>query len=119
MADLVLGQSLRQLLDERSEVGVVGEWQYGALERSDEGRESEVGTLLVAVSHAEVVLEERVHDTADAEGGFDDVGNDFLKSLKDLMSYFDLEQRVSNHRLKRVLSSTHKTFYNFLFYIES
>jgi len=88
VADFVLGQSLRQLLDERGEVGVVGQRQYGALERGDEGRESEVGALLVALSHAEVVLEERVHDAADAEGRLDDVGNDFLNKMNIAISHF-------------------------------
>ena len=67
MADFVLGQSLRQLLDERSEIGVVGERQDGALERSNERWERKVGALLVTLSHAEVVLEERVHDASDTE----------------------------------------------------
>ena len=83
MADLVLGQGLGQLPDEGRKLGVVGQRQDGALEGRDEGREREVGALLVAVAHPEVVLEQGVHDAADAEGRLDHVRDDFLQSKVD------------------------------------
>jgi len=82
MADLVFGQRFRESLDQRSKVRIVGERQHGTLERSDERREREVGPLLVALSHAEVVLEECIHDAADTERRLDHVRDDFLKRSK-------------------------------------
>jgi hypothetical protein len=36
-------------------------------------------SLLVAVSHSEIVLEDRIHDATNAEGGFDHVGHHLLR----------------------------------------
>ena len=90
MADLVLGQRLGQLSHKGRKLGVIGERQDGALQGCDEGREREVGALLVAFAHSEVVLEQGVHDAADAEGRLDYVGDDFLKDKQ--VSMLGLDQ---------------------------
>merc|ERR1719322_1346198 len=61
----------RELLDDGVEVRVVGEGEHGALDGRHERREGEVGPLLVPLPDDEVVLEEAVHDAADAERGLD------------------------------------------------
>lgn len=95
-------RALTQLPDEGHEFLVLAQWQDGALVRSYGGGEAEElqggnesskisaghqnfcfqiftdRSLLVALPDVECVLEDGVHDPADAEGRLDDVGNDLL-----------------------------------------
>ena len=81
MTDPIFGQSLRKLTNEGNKVRVVRQGQDGTLERRDEGRQGEVSSLFVALTHPEVVLEQGVHDAADAERRLDHVWNDFLQKI--------------------------------------
>lgn len=66
-------QLLRDLRDERLELGVGREGHDEALDRGDGRREGQDGAVDVVGAGPVRVLEERVEDAADTERGFDDV----------------------------------------------
>lgn len=47
-------------------------------------------SLLVAVSHLEVVLKDGIHDATDAEGGLDHVGHHLLR-VHSLLAFLDTD----------------------------
>ena len=65
-------------LNKRSELGLIRERENRAFVGRDDGWKGEIRSLLVAVALAKVVLEDGIHDAADAKGRFDDGRNHLL-----------------------------------------
>jgi hypothetical protein len=80
--DAEAAELLRDLGDERLELGVGGERDDEALDGGDGGRKRQDAAVDVVGAGPERVFEEGVEDAADTEGGLDDVGDELADCVE-------------------------------------